>query len=370
MQLNEIIEEYSIATISKKTRISIVNIEKLVNRDFSGMKKVKALGFISILEREFDADLDGLRKECQEFFYSVPDEEFDARLVVTIPESDDRSSSWLGKFLMAIVIIFVLVAGAWFYLTSDQNMGDSQLANETSLIGSIVNQAQELMGSSKQTVETPMDNLDGVWAKKDNNDSPDADSSADTTRPSKDESLNEQNDSSYEEQVIREVKQEQKKLLAAQDKSKSDDSNTTIESIMEQDATESAGEQEALAVEVPSMTGKTDKDQITEAGNNTKKADSVIASIVTFVPSKKVWVGYTDLATMKRSAKVVEEEIDFDASGKGWILVAGHNAIKFVIDGEEIVPEGKGKKYFLIKDGKVESIPKEEFQKLNKSTVW
>jgi hypothetical protein len=73
---------------------------------------------------------------------------------------------------------------------------------------------------------------------------------------------------------------------------------------------------------------------------------------------------------MKRAAKVIEEDIDFDTSSGSWILVAGHNAIDFVIKGKTITPKKREKNYFLIKNGKVKDISQEEFQKLNKSTVW
>ena len=98
------------------------------------------------------------------------------------------------------------------------------------------------------------------------------------------------------------------------------------------------------------------------------KASSI--QIVTLRPLKKVWVGYTDLKTMRRAAKVIEDDIDFDTSSTSWILVAGHNTISFVIDGEANIPKKRDKNYFLIKEGAVKEISKEEFQSLNKSTVW
>ncbi len=68
MQLNEIIEGNTLQSISDKTRLSVENLEKLFAQDFGAFRKVQALGFISILEREYRADLSELREACYAYF--------------------------------------------------------------------------------------------------------------------------------------------------------------------------------------------------------------------------------------------------------------------------------------------------------------
>ena len=68
MQLNELIEEHTLPSISKQTRISTENLEYLLAGDWSRLPQVQALGFISILEREYRIDLAGMKKECKEYF--------------------------------------------------------------------------------------------------------------------------------------------------------------------------------------------------------------------------------------------------------------------------------------------------------------
>jgi len=68
MQLHEIIEENTLEEISQKTRLSAENLEKIFARDFGAFRKVQAMGFISILEREYHADLSELRSECVAYF--------------------------------------------------------------------------------------------------------------------------------------------------------------------------------------------------------------------------------------------------------------------------------------------------------------
>ena len=381
MQLNEIIEENSIATISKRTRLSVENIEKLVHRDFSDMKRVKALGFISILEREFSIELSTLKEECAEYFSSYPDEAFDAKLVVTVPESGEYMGGKTSKLLM-LLILFAVGYGAWYFFA---NKGEGQdtntTASSTSFIGSIVNQAQEWLGNSS-TLDT--DNVpvstEGVWAQSDTEKNTTQSTSQEAqanTASSQDQNSDETNDSAAEEQIIRDVKEEQKEIIAQEREPNNTDKDLSNDTTAD----------ESLAVEVPSMVNETNADEIVSIAKKPAQQSNVVSKpkprkekkvakdsigmgIVTLHPTKKVWVGYTDLSTMKRAAKVIEEDIDFDTSAGSWILVAGHNAINFVVKGKATTPEKRGKNYFLIKDGKVKDISQEEFQKLNKSTVW
>ncbi len=390
MQLNEIIEENSIATISKRTRLSVENIEKLVNRDFSGMKRVKALGFISILEREFHIELDALRHECLEHFSSYPEEEFDAKLVVTVPESGEPIGGRTSKLLI-LLILFVIGYGAWYFFANKGNFQDTNnTVGSTSFIGAIVNQAQAWLGNSStlDNNATPVPS-EGVWAKSDtekNTTIPVIEENAEDNLEVQEKNNDELNDSATEEQIIREVKAEQKEIL---EQSREPNITTTITRDEENtsDAEMALQGDDTLAVEVPSMVDETNADEIVSIEKKrvtetvvptTQKVEketqpvkkSIGKGMVILHPLKKVWVGYTDLSTMKRAAKVIEGDIEFDTSVSRWILVAGHNAINFMIKGKVIAPKKREKNYFLIEDGKVKDITKETFQKLNKSTVW
>ena len=400
MQLNEVIEENSIATISKRTRISVENIERLVNRDFSEMKRVKALGFISILEREFGTELVSLKSECLEHFSSCPDEEFDAQLVVTVPESGEHSRGQTSKLFM-LLVLFGVGYGAWYFFVNKGDLQESNAAaKNTSLIGSIVNQAQAWLGSGSSLDANSTDaSTEGIWAQndieKDSAESSGANNETATT-PNSDRDTDEQNDSAAEAQIIKEVKQEQRESIAKETKI-GDAEELTIESIVRQDALDSntsttaaddtpaiGNPEDILAVEVPSMANEVNTDEIvaiTEATmpeeqankqttNQTEQKSVAEEKVIVLHPLKKVWVGYTNLSTMKRVAKVIEEDVKFDTSVSSWILVAGHGAVSFVIEGQAITPKKRDKNYFLVKNGKVKNISKAEFQKLNKSTVW
>jgi len=391
MQLNEVIEENSIATISKRTRISVENIEKLVNGDFSGMNRVKALGFISILEREFNLDLSALKKECLETFPSGSSEEFDARLVVTMPEPEGQGGGKLPKVFL-LLLLAALGYGSWYFLADKQGAGieDNRSVMQTSgFVDSVVSQVRTWIGSTSSLggeINATVLPTDEVWAKteQEKNDTQSNAVGIDT-EDSREIFTTEENDSRADEKIIRDAKNEQEKIIA---QAMEDNGTGTVfpaeETLLSPDDAPAIVSDMPLAVEVPSMAAVTKTNEIValqrekkSTESKTKKTETKKISkkklgkkIVVLHPSKKVWVGYTDLKTMKRAAKVIEDDIVFDTAESQWILVAGHNAITFLIGKRTVTPKKRDKNYFLIKKGKVKEISKEEFQQLNKSTVW
>ncbi len=111
MQLNDILEEHSIKAISKKTNISEENLEYLVAADFDAVKKVKTLGFISIIEREYHADLAKLREQAIEFYGSTREVTSITFGRPIVEEKKGRS-----KFLLFFVLLLLGYA-SWYFFT-------------------------------------------------------------------------------------------------------------------------------------------------------------------------------------------------------------------------------------------------------------
>ena len=133
MQLNEILEENGIKSISKKTNISEENLEALFNGEFDALKKVKALGFISIIEREYNADLSDLKKQASEYYMSH--QEYNG-IVLDAPVVEHRK----GKSKLFIFTVLVLLgAASWYFITQfDQEKLRGLLPfNEEKIVNSI-----------------------------------------------------------------------------------------------------------------------------------------------------------------------------------------------------------------------------------------
>ena len=111
MQLNDILEENSIETISKKTNISAENLEYLIAANFEALRKIKALGFISILEREYDVDLGRLREQALEYYGSSTE---DTSITLGIPLIEEKRGK--SKFLLFFVFLLLGYA-SWYFFT-------------------------------------------------------------------------------------------------------------------------------------------------------------------------------------------------------------------------------------------------------------
>ena len=111
MQLNDILEENSVRAISQKTKISEDNLENLLNKNFDALKKIKTLGFISIIEREYNADLNALREEAKEYYDNVRE---DQSVTLGRPIMEEKK----GKSKFFMLVIFALLGYAtWYFLT-------------------------------------------------------------------------------------------------------------------------------------------------------------------------------------------------------------------------------------------------------------
>jgi hypothetical protein len=111
MQLNEILEENTIKSISQKTKISEDNLENLLAANFDPLKKIKVLGFISILEREYNVDLSQLKEEALAYYSQ---EKEDNSITVGLPMNDEKK----GKSKLFLLLILALLAYAsWYFFT-------------------------------------------------------------------------------------------------------------------------------------------------------------------------------------------------------------------------------------------------------------
>lgn len=111
MQLNDILEENSVKAISDKTQIPEENLEYLLASEFDALTRVKTLGFISILEREYQADLGAVREKALEHYgHSRPEHLFP----IGQPVMDEHRSKPKG---LIILILILLGVSSWYFFT-------------------------------------------------------------------------------------------------------------------------------------------------------------------------------------------------------------------------------------------------------------
>lgn len=115
MQLSEILEENSVKAISQKTNISEQNIEALISDNFSELTKAKALGFISILERDYHADLKSVREKALSYYAAHMNENNIHMGLPVIEEKKGRS-----KWVLLLVLGLLAYATWYFFMQFDQ----------------------------------------------------------------------------------------------------------------------------------------------------------------------------------------------------------------------------------------------------------
>jgi len=122
--LDNIIEKNGLDAVSEKTRISKKNLEKLQKKEFSGLSKPRALGFISILEREYKEDLSEFKEDIIKWFENESDKQ--TTHIAFPPPKDRKSIHWVAIIPLIMVIVF------GFYLYQNE-FSNTKLAIENSL---------------------------------------------------------------------------------------------------------------------------------------------------------------------------------------------------------------------------------------------
>ncbi len=112
MQLNEIVEANSLKEISKKTNISEENIEALASAEFDTLKRVKTLGFISIIEREYRVDLSAFREQALSYYAEHGSDEESITVGSPAVEEKRGKSKW---FLL--LVLGLLIYASWYFFT-------------------------------------------------------------------------------------------------------------------------------------------------------------------------------------------------------------------------------------------------------------
>lgn len=86
------------------------------------------------------------------------------------------------------------------------------------------------------------------------------------------------------------------------------------------------------------------------------------------IPKYRVWLGYIDLETHKKSQKTFSDEFELETD-KDYILVFGHGYISIDINGQ-VNDYRKKEVMFSYIDSKLQEISLEEFKALNKGDRW
>jgi len=122
MQLNEILEENSVKAISNKTNIAEDNIDALIAADFGKINRVKTMGFISIIEREYHADLSTIKAEAIVYYDGLKE---DGSITFGLARPVEKKG--ISKFFKFIVLMMIGLAVWYAFINFDKEKLNAML---------------------------------------------------------------------------------------------------------------------------------------------------------------------------------------------------------------------------------------------------
>ena len=326
------LKKIGLKEVSNKTFINLENLTLLLDKDFSKLNKTKAMGFIQILQREFDVDLNELKNEYLAFHNS------NIKKVEIIPKETSQNlyaEEEPKKFLPYILLALGALLGAYL-LFNDSNSPKN------------VNFVDLNVVKNDAITEEAKESLLAV-------------------------------DESYEEEVNESDEVDLNKVVEEMFKKHQDD-NETIGDIDVNTSLESDKNESALLVAPKEETIDIAEDNTLE---NIENARRVTAPVMTpakevkvvkkpkkiensnrgglFIkPIQKAWVGTIFLDTMKKKDYLITRDLQLDGR-KDQIILIGHKNFKIFNNQLEQGFKSKKRVRFLYKDGELREISKSEY---------
>ncbi len=302
--------------ISTKTFISDIELEHFLNKDFKNINKTRALGFIQILQREYDVDLSELKKAYLEHEQSSRKKEPET-LFIEKPMKKDKE--W-QKYLPHLALILAF-AGLIFFLWNNQN---------ASSIDSLKKPSEE----NRSIIKEAQKNIEKLESSKTDNQ---AKKEINSSLPKLDNDLAIDND--LDKIVLQMLKER--------------NISTDIK-------------EEVKIVQLPKEEIKpvtTEKKEIIEKPKKTTQGKLYI------IPTQKAWVGIIYLDDFSKKDFLIRSRLPLDAS-RNQLIVIGHRHFKIYNKTYSVKFMGRGPVRFIYRDGELMEINNKEFIKTSEGVVW
>ena len=333
MQLSELIKQEDIKKIALKTTISQDNLNFLISEDFEKLSRVKALGFLVILEREYkELELTELRENVKLYFENnKPDHD---NVIVASEISSTKGGFSFFKWFVILGILF----GGWYLYT--QGELDSLLENITS--------KKDVYGDGKALENnTSIEEAEKVFVTEDTHEPVSIVAPVVAKIDLEVESAKEENRTIEKSTDSLTVEEEVAKELAKAD-------ITKVEEIQHLSTHE-------IVTELKETKVTEDKEVVTVTAIST----------ITVNPTRgMLWFGFINVDTKKKKEFMEQVSTPFDIKDGRWILVTGHGFVDVVSELETIEVSDRNKHYFYIDSTELKEISQKEFRDLNGGRGW
>ena len=331
MLFSELIEKDGIESVALSTNISTVNLEFLHDENFEKLNRVRGLGFLLILEREYkEIDVSDLREKIKTYYEENAPE--DDKVVMVALDSEAEGFSFFKFFLI------LLLLGGGYYLYSEGKLD--------TLI---------------QQIEDKQDFFDDTKALENNV----SDENANKVGVGKSDA----GSISIETPIAPKVK-----TIALNDENSSQKENLKeIQNMLSNSTTEERNQSiEAVVKEVSKEFLANEKNVSKTVVDHPPKP--VIESIVTTVsinPTRgMLWYGFINLENKKRREFMKKSSTPFNIANSRWLLVTGHGFLDIVANEKTLEIADNKKHYFYMDSSEIKEIDKKEFRELNGNRGW
>jgi len=332
MLFNEIIETEGIEGVASKTNISAVNLGYLLEENFEKLNRVRALGFLLILEREYkDIDVSELRERVKTHY----DENgaTDDKVVMVAMDSVEGG----GFSLFKLFIVLALLGGGYYLYTEGK-------------LDSLIQKIEDKKDffDDKKALENNVtdENADKVVVGKS-----DAESvTIETPVAPKVETI------VLDEKTLDNKKEEQKEVASVLNLANLEDDNKSVESIVKEVSKEFLKNEANTTVEVK------EDDVVT--------ANPTITTITINPTRGMLWFGFINIDSKKRREFMKEVSTPFNIDNSRWLLVTGHGYLDIVSDSQTLEIADNKKHYFYIDSNEMKEVSRKEFRELNGRRGW
>jgi len=334
MLFNELIEQQGLESVVSKTNISNVNLNYLLSEDFEKLNRVKALGFLLILEREYkDIEVNDLRQKIK--LYYEENKPHDDKVVMVA-----RASTTGGGFSFFKFFIIAGLLGGGYYLYT-----------------------QGKLDSLIQKIEEKKEFFDDSKALDSNATAEDAQKVVVGKLENEPESVRIQTPIAPKPVLI---------TLNGSNESNQTNTDATV-AVVQTALTTTVQENNQSVAEVVQ--------EVSEAFLANEANNSSVVSVETTVvtpistisinPTRgMLWYGFINLDTKKRREFMKKVSTPFEIENGTWLLVTGHGYVDIVSDGKTVEVADNKKHYFLIDSTDIREINRKEFRKLNGNRGW
>lgn len=302
-------KQMDVEEIFKKTYITPKIIQCLKEENFGHLcSRNRALGFISIIERQFGLDLSELREKAEQCL----EDGSDYHSSLGIHKKDSRKPIYIiGK-----IIFLILLAGGGYYLYT-------QMQNKEALEES----QQEFFSSSQSLASVSSSHVSSI-------------SKVDNVAVSK--------------KVVKDdaKKEDAKKEIA----------NKTIQTA------ETAKNQKVQNVQIASNMLVQEHTELSSSSQINSSQNAIVPKI-TIIPKQKVWIGIIYLDNYQRKQFLTSSPIELNTS-RDQLIITGHGQLQIDVNGKIEDFNSVKKMRFLYRAGVLEVIDRKATRLYNKGKDW